>query len=142
MSWLSWHEISERFASDAHVAARAGNRDQASALFRRAGEAECKALEELDPSKSRTLAITAVSAVSLWFKANELSEAERAAMRWLASDRLPPFAISQLRQLLQSIWTSQAMRDAGVSFLPGQVIVSVKGGQTVVGGAPAGPNHR
>jgi hypothetical protein len=23
MSWLSWHEISERFASDAHVAARA-----------------------------------------------------------------------------------------------------------------------
>ena len=28
------------------------------------------------------------------------------------------------------------MRDAGVSFLPGQVIVSVKGGQTVVGGAP------
>jgi hypothetical protein len=136
MSWLSWHEISERFASDAHVAARAGNRDHASALFRRAGEAECKALEELDPSKSRTLGITAVSAVSLWFKANELSEAERAAMRWLASDRLPLFAISQLRQLLQSIWTSQTMRDAGVSFLPGQVIVSVKGGQTVVGGAP------
>jgi hypothetical protein len=136
MSWLSWHEVSERFASDAHVATREGSRDQASILFRRAAEAECKALEKLDPSKSRTLGITAVSAVSLWFKADELSEAERAAMRWLASDRLPAFAVSQLRQLVQSIWTSQTMRDAGVSFLPGQVIVSVKGGQTVVGGAP------
>jgi hypothetical protein len=136
MSWLSSHEMSERFASDAHLAAREGDRHRALALFRRAAEAESKALEELDPSKSRTLGITAVSAISLWFKADELLEAERAAMRWLASDRLPSFAVGQLRQLVQSIWTSQAMRDAGVSFLPGQVIVSVKGGQTVVGGAP------
>ncbi len=136
MSWLSWHEMSERFASNAHVAAREGGRDQASHLFRRAAEAEGKAIEELDPSKTRTLGITAVSVVALWFKANELIEAERAAMRWLTSDRLPSFAIGQLRHLVQSIWIAQAMQNAGVSFIPGQVIVSVKGGQTVVGGAP------
>ncbi len=136
MSWLSWHEVSERFASDAHLALREGKRDEASALFGSAAEAESRALEELDPSKGRTLGITAVSAVALWFKADKLPEAEREAMRWLASDRLPSFAVRQLRQLVQSIWTSQTMRDAGVSFLPGQVIVSVKGGQTVVGGAP------
>jgi hypothetical protein len=136
MSWLSWHEMSERFASDAHVAGRRGDRSQALSLFRRAAEAESKALEELDHSKRRTLGITAVSTVSLWFKAEELSKAERVAMLWFTSDQLPPFAVSQLRQLVQSIWTSQAMHDAGVSFIPGQVIVSVKGGQTVVGGAP------
>jgi hypothetical protein len=136
MSWLSWHEVSERFASDANTEVRKGNRDRAFALFRRAAEAESKALEELDPSKSRTLGITAVSTVSLWFKADELLEAERAAMMWLSSDRLPLFAVHQLRQLVQSIWTRQTMRDAGVAFLPGQVIVSVKGGQTVAGGAP------
>jgi hypothetical protein len=136
MSWLSWHEVSERFASDAHLALREGKRDEASALFGSAAEAESRALEELDPSKVSTLGITAVSAVALWFKADKPPEAEREAMRWLASDRLPSFAVRQLRQLVQSIWTSQTMRDAGVSFLPGQVIVSVKGEQTVVGGAP------
>jgi hypothetical protein len=34
------------------------------------------------------------------------------------------------------IWNEQAQRDAGVSFVPGQVVVSVKGGEVVSGGAP------
>jgi hypothetical protein len=137
MSWLSWHEISERSASEAHLAIRNGDRNRALTLFGQAAETEAKAIEELDPAKTRTLGISAVSLVSLWFKAGELSYAEGSAMRWLlALERLPSFAVNQLRQLLQSIWISQTMQDAGVSFLPGQVIVSVKGGQTVIGGAP------
>jgi hypothetical protein len=136
MSWLSRHEISEIAATDAHIAAREGNATRASELFRDAAEAESKAAEELDPTKTRTLGITVVSAVSLWFKGGELSKAEQEAVRWLHSKQLPHFADNQLRKLLQSIWTDQAMRSAGVSFLPGQVIVSIKGGQTVVGGAP------
>lgn len=136
MSWVAWHEVSERAAADAHLAIRRGDRRSALALFHEAAEAECKALRELDPGKKRTLGITVVSAVSLWFKADELSRAEWTAMQWLSSGQLPKFAARQLRELVQAIWTAEAMRNAGISFLPGQVIVSVKGGQTVPGGAP------
>jgi hypothetical protein len=49
---------------------------------------------------------------------------------------MPSFALAELRILLQTIWNDQAQRQAGISFVPGQVIVSVKGGQVVTGGAP------
>lgn len=136
MSWLSWHEKSERLASDAHVCARRGERGRALRLFAEAAEAESRALDELDVAKTRTLGITTVSAVSLWFKARQFSRAEQLAHRWLSSLKLPQFAVDQARSLLQAVWTAQAMGDASVSFLPGQVFVSVKGGQTVIGGAP------
>ena len=49
---------------------------------------------------------------------------------------VPAFALHDLRELLQAIWNEQAQREAGVSFVPGQVVVSVKGGEVVSGGAP------
>jgi hypothetical protein len=136
VSWLSWHEKSEKLASEAHVLAHQGQRGRALALFAEAAEAENQALLALDVSKKRTLGITAVSAVSLWFKSCQFAPAEELALRWLGSGQLPPFAVEQLRNLVQAVWNAQVMRTAAVSFLPGQVIVSVKGGQTIVGGAP------
>jgi hypothetical protein len=136
VTWLSWHEISERRASEAHAAARVGDLSRAMRLFREAAEAECKALDDLDSSKARTYGITAVSAVSLWFKSESLAEAEKTAIRVLGSGNLPAFATGQLRELVQSIWTAQALRDAGVRIQAGQIVVSIKGGQTIVGGAP------
>ena len=116
MSWLSWHEKSEQFASDAHVVARQGDNDRALALFAEAAEAENQALSTLDTSKARTFGITAVSAVSLWFKAHRFAEAERLALRCLATGELPAFAVEQLRALLQAVWTAEAMRRVNVSF--------------------------
>lgn len=136
VTWLSWHERSERIASDAHNCARLGEHERARSLFAAAAEAESHALEELDLSKVRTVGITAVSAVSLWFKARQFAQAEPLALQWLGSNQLPRFAVEQLRNLLQAIWTAQTMGSAGVSFLPGQVFVSVRGGHTVTGGAP------
>ncbi len=136
MSWLSRHETSERLASDAHVSVRHGDQSRALALFADAAKAETEALQALDPGKTRTRGIIAVSAVSLWFKARHYEEAEQLALQWLSSGRLPAFAAEQLQQLVQAIWTSKAMRRAGVAFLPGQVIVSVKGGLIITGGAP------
>ena len=78
MSWVSWHEISERAASEAHIAVREGDQQRATEKFREAAEAESKALDDLDHAKLRTLGITVVSAVSLWFKAGELASAEQA----------------------------------------------------------------
>jgi hypothetical protein len=49
---------------------------------------------------------------------------------------MPVFAVDELRGLLQAIWNEQAQQQAGVSFVPGQVVVSVRGGEVVTGGAP------
>ena len=110
MSWLSWHEKSERLASDAHVCARRGERERALRLFAEAAEAESRALDELDVAKTRTLGITTVSAVSLWFKARQFSRAEQLALRWLSSLKLPQFAVDQARSLLQAVWETRAYR--------------------------------
>jgi hypothetical protein len=80
--------------------------------------------------------VSAVSATSLYFKAAKLSEGESLAYRWLGSGLLPDFAGEQLRGLLQSIWSEQVRERAGVGFAPGQVVVSVSGGEIVEGGAP------
>ncbi|MBE9014234.1 hypothetical protein IQ250_29010, partial [Pseudanabaenaceae cyanobacterium LEGE 13415] len=54
-------------------------------FYRFAAECEVRALEALDVTKTRTLGVIVVSAVSLWFKAEEFDIAERLAYRWLAS---------------------------------------------------------
>jgi hypothetical protein len=44
--------------------------------------------------------------------------------------------VDQLRDLLQTIWSDMVRDTAGVTFSPGEVLVSVKGGQVIRGGAP------
>lgn len=136
MSWSQWHSKSERLASEAEMAMRRNETSIADGLYRQAAEAENQALVELDPSKMRTLGITAVSAASLWFKGKEFQKAEQLCYLMLSRADLPEFATEQLRNLVQAIWTEHSKQSAGVSFLPGQVYVSVKGGEVVTGGAP------
>jgi hypothetical protein len=136
MSWSDLHSKSERLAEAAHEALRAGDGQLASNLFSQAARLEADALLELGTDKPRTYGITAVSAVSLWYKAGDLREAERLAYVAAANKLLPPFAANELRALLQTVWNEDAQREAGVSFAPGQVLVSVKGGEVVRGGAP------
>ncbi len=136
MSWSHWHRLSEEAAEAAHLAVRNGLVEEARQLFSKAADAEVQALAELSINKTRTLGVTAVSATALRFKANELNAAEKIALQWLSSGLLPAFATDQLRELVQAIWTRSAMEAAGVTFLPGQVVVSISGGETVVGGAP------
>jgi len=136
MSWLSAHQESEALAAAGHETIRRGDLAQAQGLFRRAAEFEARALEDLDATKPRTLGITAVSAVALWYKAGELKEATQLAHQASAKPGMPDFALQELRQLLQAIWNEDAQRQAGISFVPGQVIISIKGGEVVHGGAP------
>jgi hypothetical protein len=49
---------------------------------------------------------------------------------------LPSFAIEQLHTLLQNIWIEEARQAAGIGFVDGEVLVSVSGGEVVLGGAP------
>lgn len=136
MSWIEHHEISERLASQAEAARLDGRREEAPDLYARAAEAEEKALADLDTSKTRTAGISAVSAVSLYYKAARFANAETLAIRWLGFDSLPAFAKEQLRSLLQSIWSEQVRDSVEAQFAPGQVLVSVDGPEIVPGGAP------
>lgn len=136
MSWLEFHKASELLAIEAEGAFRAGNAPRAAVLYAQAADHEQRALETVDPTKVRTKGITAVSAVSLWYKAAAYDRAEQLAYGALADPLMPSFAKSDLRNLLQAIWTEDSKKAANVSFLPGQVFVSVKGGDVITGGAP------
>jgi hypothetical protein len=135
MSWSHWHAESEKLASQAQLEARTGDLAAARSTYAKAADAEHKALLAVDESKQRTLGITAVSAASLWFKAGAFDRAAQVCYLMLGRN-LPTFALEQLKALVQAIWIEESKRDAEVSFLPGQVNFSVKGGEVVVGGAP------
>lgn len=136
MTWIEFHAASERAAAEAEEAFRKGNAASAKLLYERAADAEQSALEVVDNSKTRTRGITAVSAVALWYKASAFDRAEQLAYSMLADPLLPDFARSDLRNLVQAIWTESSKQAATVGFLPGQVFVSVKGGEIIAGGAP------
>lgn len=136
MTWAEFHSESERYAADAELAFRSGDSGRGVELCRKAAEAETRALDALTDDKPRTAGVTSVSAVALWYKAREYATAQKLAHRRLGGERLPDFAVDQLHQLLQLIWTAEAAQRAGVSFLPGDLVVSVKGGEVVHGGAP------
>ncbi len=136
MTWAELHSESERLAIEAELSLRTRNKSKAIELYKRAAEIERRAFDLLDVSKARTRGITAISAVALWYKAGEYVLAEQLAYSVLADARVPDFARDELRTLVQAIWTENSKQKAGVTFLPGQVMVSVKGGEVVTGGAP------
>ena len=109
---------------------------RAAILFEQAARAEVLALASLGQDKPRTLGVTAVSAAALWYKSGKLEEAEQVAHRASVMGGMPGFALDELRRLLQAIWNEQAQKSAGILFVPGQVLISVKGGEVVSGGAP------
>jgi hypothetical protein len=104
MTWTDLHGESEHLAMEAQAAMRTRNTDQAMTFYKRAAELEWRALDSLDMSKVRTRGITAVSAVALWFKANEYARAEQCAHSVLADPSVPDFARDDLRNLVQAIW--------------------------------------
>jgi hypothetical protein len=136
MSWSERHRESERLAAEAEAAIRRGDVGWARECYAKAADAEEAALDALDRTKARTLGIAAVSSVSLRYKAAQYGLAEAATYRWLASGELPEFAVGQLKDLLETLWIEAAREQAGVGFAPGQVIVAVKGGEVIRGGAP------
>lgn len=136
MSWINYHTKSEHFAAEAEAAVYQGKVDLSIELYKAAAEAETIALDFIDITKVRTLGISIVSAVSLWYKAHDYKKAQNIAYRWMNSPDLPSFAIEQLQILLQTMWSNDARAEAGVNFSRGDIIVAVKGGQIITGGAP------
>jgi hypothetical protein len=136
MSWNEHHSKSEKVAIEAASLGHSGERGRSFTLYLEAAAEEMLAFDSLDPSKVRTRGITAVSAVALCYKGHDFIRAEQFAYRCLGSGHLPSFAESELRNLLQMIWTTSSAEKAGIRFVQGDVLVSVKGGQVIHGGAP------
>lgn len=136
MSWLENHIRSEEYVSQAEEFYRQHDNDQSAALYRLAAEAEINALEDLAANKMRTIGITAVSAVSLYYKAQEFLQAKRLAHKWLSTELLPLFAIEELEELLQVIRYEEIRTRSGIQFIEGEVLVSVSGGEILYGAAP------
>jgi hypothetical protein len=114
MNWSSLHRESENLAADAQEALQRGESARAEDLFVQAATAEMRAFESIGPDKPRTLSVTGVSAVSLWYKAGRLDEAEQLAHRAAAIGAIPAFAVAELRTLLQTIWNEHAQKEAGI----------------------------
>lgn len=108
MTWLKYHSKSEEYASQAEVAFRRGDLSLSTKYYQLAAKEEEIALSKLDPSKKRTLGITAVSAASLWFKGGDFKKTESTVYKCLSSYSLPPFAIAQLRTILKTIWDEES----------------------------------
>lgn len=100
MTWNTFHSESERLASEAEARLAHGDRASGRSLYRRAAEAEERALDALDLTKVRTRGITGVSAVSLWLKAGEPAQVTRLGERLLADETLPRFAAVQIREMV------------------------------------------
>lgn len=136
MTWAILHAKSESLAIEASVAIKNRDIKRAQDLYKSAAQLEKQALDLLDADKTRTRGITAVSAVALWFKGGEYAQAEQIAHAALADATMPNFVRQELRNLVQAIWTESTKQAAGIDFIPGQILVSVKGGEVVTGGAP------
>lgn len=107
MTWDRSHSQSERLASQAEAAKRAGDLAGAEVLYQQAAAAEAEAFGFLPAGKQRTRGVTAVSGVALWYKGRDYAAAERLAHAYLASAHLLPFAEARLRELLHVIWAAQ-----------------------------------
>jgi hypothetical protein len=136
MSWLEHHTLSENHASRAYECLRQQEDNRAVEFYRLAADEELEALKTLGHEKTRTLGITAVSAVSLYYKAKEFAIAKRTAHQYLALDFLPPFAIQELEELLQTLLYEESRIKSGIQFVEGEVLVSVSGGEILYGAAP------
>lgn len=136
MDWLVKHRQSEALAAQAHDYVRRGLAAQAEDAFKQAADAEEAALSLLDESKPRTLGITAVSAVSLWFKGREFERASLLAHRFLALPAITGSARAQLDDLLLTLYTERDKQRMSGQFLPGSVTVAVRGGEVLRGAAP------
>jgi hypothetical protein len=136
MSWLESHQQSEILASEAEAHIRRREYLAGEQLYQQAADFEAAAFDQLDELKPRTLGIIGVSAAALLLKARNFTETERFALRALNRSGLPKFARFELRQILQDAWVEEDKLGADVTFLPGRVLVAVRGGLVMYGGAP------
>ena len=94
------HREAEDLGSRAESLMSRGHEEEAIELYAQAAESEFAALSQVPFDNPRTRGILAVSHVSLLFKARLYREAISASKDFLSREELPPFAKSQIEELL------------------------------------------
>ncbi|HEX2076127.1 MAG TPA: hypothetical protein VHG08_00410 [Longimicrobium sp.] len=108
MSWDVHHTESERLAQAAQAAVAAGDPHEARDLYLQAAKCEERALAALNPARSRTRGITAVSALSLWLKSGRAETVRSRGAELLRDESLPHFARTQVHEILQAAESGDA----------------------------------
>lgn len=134
---MSWAEIHKQSVDIAFTASqvRLYNRHDSEGLYRQAADFEVEAFNQIPLEKPRTRGIIGLSAASLLFKGAEYERAASLSMQ-LLSESLPADIQEQLQLVLQASWNEKSKKDGAVKFLPGQIIISLSGGEIIKGGAP------
>lgn len=102
IGWLDEHGRAGAWAAVAETYLFEGKAEDARQHFFKAAEHEERAVECIDAKqRPRTFWIVAVSAVSLWVRANELARAHALATRYLALPSLEPSVKLELEKLLR-----------------------------------------
>jgi hypothetical protein len=130
------HDTAQALASQAAVAARAGERSEALKLYSEAADLERRAFEEIPREKGRTRSILAVSFASMLYKAQRYSEAETALFRLLGESDITDAARVQLRELLEVVWDEKVVLESGFQYTGDELLVALRGGLIGAGSAP------
>ncbi|MFN3688376.1 hypothetical protein [Salinarimonas sp.] len=136
MNWLAFHTQAEAEADLAEQASRQLDFSKAKKLYRSAAELEERAYRAVEQGKPRTSSILGLSAVALYFRAEEAVELERLGLELLTRGDILQFATLQTKEMLQKTWSMQQVNNAGIHLLPGQLTVSIEGGNVSIGAAP------
>jgi hypothetical protein len=102
-TWSQLHALSEAAAIEASLARYDGDSANANRLYAEAADYEEQALAVVDVTYGRTRGITAVSAVSLWYKAGQFERAGQLARTMLNDSTLPSYSRVELRELVEMV---------------------------------------
>ncbi len=117
---LNHHRAAEELASKAELSKSEEERRH---LYAEAAANEELALGTVDETHhSRTFGVIGVNAASLFYRAQEYSKAEEIALRLVQTSSLPDFARTQLKYLIQEIWSAQS---AITSLNPNHPVIEV-----------------
>jgi len=115
MTWSEKHVRGAALAEMAHARLRAGEVEEARSLFGEAADCELEALRALSPEKQRTYGVTAVSALSLLYKAGATDAARRLRERLVDDPVVSNTFRSQIKAILKIIGD-----EASPNFVPPQ----------------------
>ncbi len=115
---------SEEHAFRAERAWADGRRDEALQGFELAAQLEEAVARTVPPTSTRVRSLLAISAVSLWYKANQLDRAKRLAHVFLADGGLTEQGQRDLERLVDAC--CREMELAGLALDPGIIPVEVK----------------
>ena len=130
------HRCSEELAASAKTALEDKDYEKAHKLFAEAASFEEQAFDGIPKDKVKTRSILAVSLAALLYKSKQFEKAEFTIYKLLGTESLQPFAIAQLRELLQVVCDERLLSDIKQCYSGESITVALRGGEIGAGTGP------